>query len=93
MKPGTPINAETMLQEMLSRVPQYHRAKRVMQAYIERLQSGSLFTWAPPVDGEYPSLAAPVEKRCCEAVVKELKKCIKEIDSHLAGLIDLQNDR
>jgi hypothetical protein len=93
MKPGTPINKDTILADMLSRVPQYHRAKRVMQAYIDHLQSGSLFTWAPPVDGEYPSLAAPVEKRCCEAVCRELRKCMREIDKHLSGLNEIQSVR
>lgn len=75
---------EQMYREMVARTPRYERARKVIVAHIETIEKGGgLFTWAPVVDGEPGYLAPATEQRCCKAVAKELKRCLKEIDDHL----------
>ena len=88
------VEIERMYQEMLSRIPAFERAKKVIETHIDILQkSGGLFTFAPVVDGSPGYLAAATEERCCKAVIRELNKCKKEIDEHLERINEISKSQ
>lgn len=82
---------ERMYQEMVDRLPQYERPRKVIAAYIDMVErAGGLFTASPMVDGRQGLLPPAVEDRCKTVIVRELKKCLKEIDDHIQGMRDLK---
>lgn len=77
---------EELFRNALLRIPAYELSKKVIQAHIDMVERGMLFTSIPEIEGEHFRLAPSIEERCKAAVITELRKVAQEIDDHLERL-------